>query len=125
MSDTRSDPKKPPLAKAIREFVQGLQLPPAPEHGPNPNPDYAALVLAMLQHCTGLTSGATTATCSPCLNQLARLRHSSKRTIQRQMAKLRQLGIVTDQRRGTASSLYTIHMTPAARTRQQLSSRTT
>ncbi len=120
-----TDPKKPPLAKAIREFVQGLQMPPAPEHGPNPNPDHAALVLAMLQHCNGLTSGATTATCSPSLNQLARLRHCSKRTIQRQMAELREIGIVTDQRRGTASSLYTIHKTPVAQTGQQLSSHAT
>jgi hypothetical protein len=119
-------PKKPPLAKAIREFVQGLQLPPAPEHGPNPNPDHAALVLAMLQHCNGLTSGAPTAICSPSLIQVARLRHCSKRTIQRQMAELREIGIVTDQRRGTASNLYAIHKIPAAqKTGQQLSSRAT
>jgi DNA-binding transcriptional regulator YhcF (GntR family) len=118
---TMTSKKNPPMAKAIRAFVTDMQFPPAPKHGPNPNSDFAALIVAMLLHCNGLKEDAGEVTCSPSLQQLAELRHCSPNTIKRQMRRLRDFGTVTSQRRGDGlSSVYTLHKTPV-QTDQQLS----
>lgn len=101
--------KKFPMAKAIREFVAGMQLPPPKK--PDTNYKLAALVLAMLQHCKGLESGATIAVCSPSLLQIAQLLHCSKKTCQRQLDYAESIRIVTKQRHGRAAPTYTIHQT--------------
>jgi len=104
--------KNPPMAKAIRDFVAGMQFPPAPKHGPNPNIDLAAFIISMLQHSTGLKENATTATCSPALSQMADMLHCTNSSIERRLQRLRALGLLTQRGRGHASTIYTFHQTP-------------
>jgi hypothetical protein len=102
--------KKPPMAKAIREFVSAMQFPPAKNS--DANYKSAGLILAMLQHGKGLWDGSAIATCSPSYAQLTDILHCSVPTIKRQMGKLIRLGLVVPQRRGHASNQFTIHQTP-------------
>ena len=114
------------MAKAIREFVAAMKFSPT-KKGPNPNIELAGLVLAMLQHCHGLQSGATVATCSPSYAQLAELLHCGEKTIQRLISRLVNDGLITTQRRGHNSNSFTIHQTgqqlSTQQTGQQLSTR--
>jgi hypothetical protein len=102
--------KKPPMAKAIREFVAGIKFPPAKNS--DANYKSAALILAMLQHGKGLIEGAGEATCSPSYSQVADILHCTVKTIQRQTEKLIRLGLVVSRRRGHASNQFTIYQTP-------------
>jgi hypothetical protein len=101
--------KKPPMAQAIRNFVAAMEFPSAPEHGANPNIELAGLSVTMLQFSNGLTNDATAASCSPSLSQIAAVLHCSTSTIKRLIKKLGSLGLMTSKRRGTVSSLFTIH----------------
>ena len=107
-------PKKlPPMVKAIREFIEAMEFPPQPEHGPNPNIELAALANAMLMHVSGLKEGADAATCSPSQSQIAQLLHCSVSTVKRLMKKLRDLGLLTSTRRGDGlSNAFEIHKKP-------------
>jgi hypothetical protein len=102
------DLKKPPLAKAAREFLAGVQLPPPPKHGPNPNTDSALLLHAMMWHAREVRADAKFVKCSPSLKQLAKLMFCSVRTVQRVMQALHSIGIITSQRRGDGLSNHFI-----------------
>jgi len=101
-----TDPKRPPLAKAAREFLMGVQLPPPPKHGPNPNKDYALLLHAMLWHAREVKEDAQYVKCSPSLKQLAALMFCSVRTVQCVMQQLISIGIVEIYRRGLHSDAF-------------------
>lgn len=103
-------PKRPPMAKAIREFVTGMQFPPPAKRGPNPNVDLAAFVISMLQYSTGVKVD-TTATCSPSRSQMAGLLHGTPSSIDRRVRQLKDLGLLTCTGRGHASTLFTFHQT--------------
>jgi hypothetical protein len=108
--------KHPPMAKASREFLTGMQFPPS-NHS-DMNIKLAALFGAMLLHCSGLNEDAETATCSPSQRQLADILHCSIKAVERLMQKARSLDFLTSQRRGDGlSSVYTIHKHPV-QTRQ-------
>jgi hypothetical protein len=108
--------KHPPMAKASREFLTGLELPPS-NHS-DMNIKLAALFGAMLLHCSGLKEDAETATCSPSQRQIADILHCSIKAVERLMQKARSLDFMTSQRRGDGlSSVYTIHKHPV-QTRQ-------
>jgi hypothetical protein len=115
--------KKPPMAKAIREFVTGMHFPPAGNS--DANYKSAALIVVALQHSTGITEGATTVTCTPSYAQLADILHCTVKTIQRQMDRLIRLGFVTSKRRGYVSNEFTIYQTPQVQPGQQVSSHKT
>jgi hypothetical protein len=124
MTDTNQTYKKPPMAKASREFLVAMQFPPAPKHGPNPNIKLAALFGAMMFHCSGVKENAETVTCSPSQRQIADLLHSSIKAVERLMQKAQSIGLLTSRRRGDGlSSVYTIHKAP--QTRQLLSEQQT
>jgi transcriptional regulator of acetoin/glycerol metabolism len=109
---------KPPMAKAIREFLAGIRFPPAKNS--DANFKSAGLILAMLQHGKGLLDGASTATCSPSYMQLTEILHCSVTTIKRQMAKLIRLGLVRSERRGHTSNQFTIYQTAQIQTDQEV-----
>ena len=100
------------MAKAIREFVAGMDFPPSNKS--DSNFKLAGLVLAMLQFCNGLSSGTATATCSPAASQVAGLLHCSERTFKRRLKDLRGLGLLTQKGRGHDSPLFTFHQTRQA-----------
>ncbi len=120
---TGAQKKLPPMVKAVREFVDAMEFPPQPEHGPNPNIELAALALAMLMHASGLKEGADTATCSPSQSQIGDLLHCSVSTVKRMMKRLRDLGFLTSARRGDGlSNTFMIHKKPqSVQPDQQLS----
>lgn len=116
---TGAQKKLPPMVKAIREFVDAMEFPPPPEHGPNRNIELASIALAMLMHASGLKEDADTATCTPSQSQIAQLLHCSISTVERMIRRLRNLGFVTSARRGDGqSNSFTIYKTP--QTQQQL-----
>lgn len=104
--------KNPPMVKATREFLDGLQLP-EHKHGPNPNVERVALMNAMMLHCHGIKEGARTVTCDPAQEQLATTLHCSKSHIERLIKELKELGFLSKQNRGpNKSCLYTLYQTP-------------
>jgi hypothetical protein len=105
--------KKPPMAKASREFLAGMQLPPS--NHTDLNIKLAALFGAMLLHCSGLDENAETVTCSPSQHQIADLLHCSLTAVERLMRKARTLGFLTKRSRGKMSCVYTIHKVPQTR----------
>jgi hypothetical protein len=105
--------KKPPLMKAARQFLRGIELPTPTKHGPNPNADLGHLFAAMMFHVSGLKDGATSATCSPSTSELAAIMFCSKRHVERRMKKAVDAGYITKKRRGNSlSNVYTIHQHP-------------
>ena len=102
---------KPPMAKAIREFVSAIHFPPT-KPSSDANFKLAGLVIAMLQFANGIPDQATSICVSPSAEQLAGVLHCSKSTIERLIRKLRECGLLTQQRRGRISTLNTIHSTP-------------
>jgi len=110
--------KKPPMVKAIREFVAAMEFPPTKKHGPNQNLELAAVVLAALMCCNNVEADATTVTGSPSLAQIAAILHCSTSTVKRHLSKLRDFGTLKTERRGTLSSVSTFHRSP--KTAQQL-----
>jgi hypothetical protein len=115
MKSTLSTTRKP-MAAAIRTFVTGMQFPPAPKHGPNPNTDLATFTITMLQFALGITEGCTDASVSPAVSQVAEVIHGSDRTVKRRLKALRELGLLTVRERGHFSTEYTFHQTPVAGT---------
>src|SRR5271154_6949788 len=99
--------KKPPMAKAIREFVTAMQFPPTLLHGLRTEQDYAGLIIAMLQFANGVPEGSTTATCSPSIPQVAALLHCSPSTVKRLLKDLRDAGLMIPTPRGRVSTIYT------------------
>src|ERR1039458_4309803 len=65
--------KKPPLVKAAREFIVGIQL----VRQRIGNKGIALLVHALLSHAKGICAGAEEVTCSPSEQQLADLMAST------------------------------------------------
>jgi hypothetical protein len=107
---------KPPLAKAAREFLIGIQLPVA-KRGPNRNKDFALVLNAMFWHASGIEDDSEIVTCSPSLEQIAELAHCSARDVQRALSGLISLGIVERKRRGDGlSSIYTVRKKPKSDT---------
>jgi hypothetical protein len=110
---TPSAKQRPPLMKAARQFLRGIELPTPPKHGPNPNADLGHLFAAMMFHVSGLKDDATTATCSPSTSELAAIMFCSKRHVERRMKTAVDAGYITKQRRGNSlSNVYTIHQHP-------------
>jgi len=100
----------PPLAKAAREFLAGMELP-AVDQRSDENFKLCGLISVMLMFATGLKEGADRAICSPSQSQLAELMHCSRPTIERMMRKLRKAGVLSKLNRGRTSCIYTIHKT--------------
>jgi hypothetical protein len=112
--------KRPPMMKAARKFLAGLQLPDPPKHGPNSNADISAFLSTMLLFASGLKEDSATATCDPSIAQLSEVLHCSTSTVKRKIAEAEAAGILSSRFRGShLSSLYTIRQTP--QTDQQLS----
>jgi hypothetical protein len=106
-----TDKKKlPPMAKAAREFLAGVQLPPS--NHTDTNIKLAALFGAMLFHCSSIQNDAEAVTCSPSQRQIAELLHCSIPAVERLMRKARGLGFLTKRSRGTMSCVYTIYKAP-------------
>lgn len=102
--------KKPPMAKAIREFISKMELPPPPTKGPNPHGDYVSIVTAMLLHCRSIEEDATSVICDPSRQQIADVSRRSLSTVKRILARLEDAGVLTVKRRGNrVSNVYTIH----------------
>lgn len=103
--------KNPPMAKASREFLAGMQLPPS--NHTDLNIKIAALFSTMLLHCSGLESGAETVTCSPSRQQIADLLHCSIKAVSRLLQAAQLLGLLDSQKRGDGlSCVYTLRKTP-------------
>ena len=112
MTQTQKKPKNPPLAKAIRSFVTGMELPP-PNHTDS-NYKYAALISAMLQFSGHLKEDSDRAFCTPSQPQLAAYMHCDERTIRRILKELVDIGKVVIHRRQHNSNQYVIFKTFAA-----------
>src|SRR2546426_11913221 len=99
-TDQSTQPKKAPLAQAIRAFVAAIELPIAttPREHEN-NFKYSGLILALLQFSSHLTVESATATCTPSLSQLASILHCNEKTIRRQLTEMETLGLLTVRRR--------------------------
>jgi hypothetical protein len=101
--------KKPPLVKAAREFIVGIQL----VRQRIGNKGIALLVHALLSHAKGICAGAEEVTCSPSEQQLADLMWCSPRDVRRAISRARAAGILTIKRRGDGmSSVFTVHRKP-------------
>lgn len=122
MTTTTPDPsgpkKRPPMVKAIRDFIAAMEFPPQPKHGPNPNITLAGVVLAALS-CCNIEADAQAVEGSFALQQVADILHCSTRHVERVMRDLKEFGTLTTERRGNLSSLYTFYRSRAIR--QQLS----
>jgi len=112
MTQTQKKHKNPPLAKAIRSFVTGMELPP-PNHTDS-NYKYAALISAMLQFSGHLKEDSDRAFCTPSQPQLAAYMHCDERTIRRILKELVDIGKVVIHRRQHNSNQYVIFKTFAA-----------
>jgi DNA-binding transcriptional MocR family regulator len=105
-------PTRPPLTRSLQKFLCGIQLPPAPKKGPNPNKDYALLLNALAWHASGVTENAESITCSPSMRQVAEIMHCSTRTVQRSMHELQSLGFIRIRRRGNhLANIFTVYQT--------------
>jgi len=105
-------PKNPPMAQAVRIFVDDMMFVSIGKRSPDRTFKLASLVGAMLLHCHGLKPEAEVAYCTPANSQLARYLHTTDRTVKRLMADLKEGGNVTTRRRGTDSNLFTIYKYP-------------
>ena len=112
MTQTQKKHRNPPLAKAIRSFVTGMELPP-PNHTDS-NYKYAALISAMLQFSGHLKENSDRAFCTPSQPQLAAYMHCDERTIRRILKELVDIGKVVIHRRQHNSNQYVIFKTFAA-----------
>jgi len=112
MTQTQKKPKNPPLAKAIRSFVTGMELPP-PNHTDS-NYKYAALISAMLQFSGHLKEDSDRAFCTPSQPQLAAYMHCDERTIRRILKELVDIGKIVVHQRQHNSNQYIIFKTFAA-----------
>lgn len=104
--------KRPPLAKAARSFLKGVEFPSVPHQGrgQNQNVDVALLFALLLHYATGLKEGDETAKCSPALSELAETMHCSASTVQRRLRQAEKMGLLTRLRRGDdLSSLCTLY----------------
>jgi hypothetical protein len=109
---TSAPKKRPPLAKAARSFLKGVEFPPVPHNGrgQNQNVDVALLFALLLHYATGLKEGDQTAKCSPALSELAETMHCSASTVQRRLRQAEKMGLLTRLRRGDdLSSLCTLY----------------
>ena len=112
MTQTQKKHKNPPLAKAIRSFVTGMELPP-PNHTDS-NYKYAALISAMLQFSGHLKEDSDRAFCTPSQPQLAAYMHCDERTIRRILKELVDIGKIVVHQRQHNSNQYIIFKTFAA-----------
>ena len=112
MTQTQKKHKNPPLAKAIRSFVTGMELPP-PNHTDS-NYKYAALISAMLQFSGHLKEDSDRAFCTPSQPQLAAYMHCDERTIRRILKELVDIGKIVVHQRQHNSNQYVIFKTFAA-----------
>src|SRR5437870_911202 len=112
MTQTQKRHKNPPLAKAIRSFVTGMELPP-PNHTDS-NYKYAALISAMLQFSGHLKEDSDRAFCTPSQPQLAAYMHCDERTIRRILKELVDIGKIVVHQRQHNSNQYIIFKTFAA-----------
>jgi hypothetical protein len=115
---TQITKKKPPMVKAIREFITAMEFPPLKNENSEANMKLAAVVLAALMHCN-VPEDAKTVTGTPSLAQIAAILRCSPRTIQRRLVKMKEAGMLTTERRGTLSSSFTFYRD--RQTGQQLS----
>jgi hypothetical protein len=105
-----------PMAAAIRAFVAGMNFPPAPEHGPSPNKELAALVVTMLQFAKDIPDHSDVICVDPALSQVAEVLHCSARSIKRGLRTLREMKLLTERERGRISTAYTFYQNPAGTT---------
>src|SRR5438309_11089242 len=90
MTQTQKKHKNPPLAKAIRSFVTGMELPP-PNHTDS-NYKYAVLISAMLLFSGHLKEDFDRAFCTPSQPLHAEYMHCVERTIRRILKALVYIG---------------------------------
>src|SRR6266550_1265537 len=102
-------PKKAPLAQAIREFVTAIEFPPCDG---DQNFKYSGLILALLQFSGHLTIESKSATCTPSLSTIASLMHCNEKTVRRQITSLEKLGLITSRRRLRKPNVYTVWKEP-------------
>ena len=109
-STANPQPKKAPLAQAIREFVTAIELPIATTtpRAHEDNFKYSGLILALLQFSGHLTLESKSATCTPCLPTLAGIMHCNEKTVRRQITSLEKLGLITSRRRVRKTNVYTV-----------------
>jgi biotin operon repressor len=114
MTIQKTPKKLPPMTKAIRAFVAGMQFPEPPAHGFNPNVELTAFAVVMLLFAHNLKEDSDTATCDPSHQQLADILHCSKSSIERRVKKFRDAGFLTSRPRGDGqSSVYTLWRKPS------------